>query len=191
MNMLLSKKSTVRSSGNDTRITLCSRSVRLPRETLRFSTPLPFPTATLPPALKPLPSNPQIAPALSCRFACCSPSASYWAQARPHLSGEAEEAVGESWVVVESLDGDATEAVVGVGVMGVMGESGASGGGVAHRGRLLESVVHAQMNGSATWIRTPLPAARLTARLAQKLRPVRCKLRRGRHTREREARATV
>ena len=36
-------------------------------------------------------------------------------------------------MVVESLVGDAGEAVVGV-----MGESGASGGGVAHRGRLLE-----------------------------------------------------
>ena len=50
-------------------------------------------------------------------------------------AGEEGEAVGESWVV-ESLDGDAIEAVVGVGVMGVMGvmgESGASGGGVAHR----------------------------------------------------------
>ena len=58
MNMLLSKKSTVRSSGNDTRITLCRRSVRLPRETLRFSTPLPFPTATLrtpPPRSSPCP----------------------------------------------------------------------------------------------------------------------------------------
>ena len=46
--------------------------------------------------------------------------------------GDAGEAVGESWVV-ESLVGDAGEAVVGV-----MGESGASGGGVAHRGRLSE-----------------------------------------------------
>ena len=91
MNMLLSKKSTVRSSGNDTRITLCRRSVRIPRETLRFSTPLPFPTATLPSpprAQAPAP-NPQIAPALSCRFACCSTSLSYWAEARPHLPGEA------------------------------------------------------------------------------------------------------
>ena len=49
-------------------------------------------------------------------------------------AGEAGEVVGESWVV-ESLVGDAGEAVVGVGVMG---ESGASGGGVAHRDRLLE-----------------------------------------------------
>ena len=48
--------------------------------------------------------------------------------------GGAGEAVGESWVV-ESLFGNAGEAVVGVGVMG---ESGASGGGVAHRDRLLE-----------------------------------------------------
>ena len=57
--MLLSKKSTVRSSGNDTRITLCRRSVRIPRETLRFSTPLPFPAATLrtapPPRSSPCP----------------------------------------------------------------------------------------------------------------------------------------
>ena len=40
--------------------------------------------------------------------------------------------MGESWVV-ESLCGNAGEAVVGV-----RGQSGASGGGVAHRGRLLE-----------------------------------------------------
>ena len=37
---------------------------------------------------------------------------------------------------MESLVGDAGEAVVGVGVMG---ESGAMGGGVAHRGRLLDN----------------------------------------------------
>ena len=58
-------------------------------------------------------------------------------------AGEAGEAVGESWVV-ESLVGDAGEAVVGVGVMG---ESGASGGGVAHRGRFLEGDVDAAAGG--------------------------------------------
>ena len=55
--------------------------------------------------------------------------------------GEAGEAWGESWVV-ESLDGDAGEAVVGV-----TGESGASGGGVAHRGRFLELDVDAAAGG--------------------------------------------
>ena len=60
--------------------------------------------------------------------------------------GEAGEAWGESWVV-ESLDGDAGEAVVGVGVMGVMGESGASSGGVAHRGRFLEFDLDAAAGG--------------------------------------------
>ena len=58
-------------------------------------------------------------------------------------AGEAEEAWGESWVV-ESLVGDAGEAVVGVGVMG---ESGASGGGVAHRGRFLEMDLDAAAGG--------------------------------------------
>jgi hypothetical protein len=56
-------------------------------------------------------------------------------------AGEAGEVVGESWVV-ESLVGDAGEAVVGV-----MGESGASGGGVAHRGRFLEGDVDAAAGG--------------------------------------------
>ena len=51
--------------------------------------------------------------------------------------------MGESWVV-ESLVGDAGEAVVGVGVMG---ESGASGGGVAHRGRFLELDLDAAAGG--------------------------------------------
>ena len=58
--------------------------------------------------------------------------------------GEAGE-VGEAWGesrVVESLVGDAGEAVVGV-----MGESGASGGGVAHRGRFLEGDVDAAAGG--------------------------------------------
>ena len=55
--------------------------------------------------------------------------------------GDAGEVVGESWVV-ESLVGDAGEAVVGV-----MGESGASGGGVAHRGRFLEGDVDAAAGG--------------------------------------------
>ena len=58
-------------------------------------------------------------------------------------AGEAGEAVGEWWVV-ESLVGDAGEAVVGVGVMG---ESGASGGGVAHRGRFLEMDLDAAAGG--------------------------------------------
>ena len=44
---------------------------------------------------------------------------------------------------VESLVGDAGEAVVGV-----MGESGASGGGVAHRGRFLEGDVDAAAGGA-------------------------------------------
>ena len=50
--------------------------------------------------------------------------------------------MGESWVV-ESLVGDAGEAVVGV-----MGESGASGRGVAHRGRFLEFDVDAAAGGA-------------------------------------------
>ena len=58
-------------------------------------------------------------------------------------AGEAGESWGESWVV-ESLVGDAGEAVVGVGVMG---ESGASGGGVAHRGRFLELDLDAAAGG--------------------------------------------
>ncbi len=58
--------------------------------------------------------------------------------------GEAGEAWGESWVV-ESLDGDAGEAVVGV--MGESGASGASGGGVAHRGRFLELDLDAAAGG--------------------------------------------
>ena len=51
--------------------------------------------------------------------------------------------MGESWVV-ESLFGNAGEAVVGVGVMG---ESGASGGGVAHRDRFLELDLDAAAGG--------------------------------------------
>ena len=50
--------------------------------------------------------------------------------------------MGASWVV-ESLVGDAGEAVVGV-----MGESGASGGGVAHRGRFLELDLDAAAGGA-------------------------------------------
>ena len=65
------------------------------------------------------------------------------AEAKECEAGEAGEAWGESWVV-ESLVGDAGEAVVGVGVMG---ESGASGGGVAHRGRLLEFDLDAAAGG--------------------------------------------
>ena len=53
-------------------------------------------------------------------------------------AGEAGESWGESWVV-ESLVGDAGEAVVGA--------MGASGGGVAHRGRLLEGDADAAARG--------------------------------------------
>ena len=88
--------------------------------------------------------------------------------------GGAGEAVGEAVAgdageaQAEPLAGDAGEAVVGV--VGVVGESGVGtrGGGVAHRGRLLELDID-----------TASPAASLTARLAWSLRPLYCKLWRG------------
>ena len=61
--------------------------------------------------------------------------------------GGVDEAVGKAWV--ESLVGDAGEAVVGVtGESGVaVGESSAAGGGVAHRGRLLKLDLGATADG--------------------------------------------
>ena len=70
--------------------------------------------------------------------------------------GEAGE-VGEAWGesrVVESLVGDAGEAVVGV-----TRESGASGSGVTHRGRFLESDVDTAAGGVFDGLLVPLVEA--------------------------------
>ena len=63
------------------------------------------------------------------------------AEGRRRAGGGAGEAVGEAVV------GDAGEAVVGI--VGVVGESGVGtrGGGVAHRGRLLEGDADAAARG--------------------------------------------